>query len=328
MSKIHYFQRYSSVENTVTNNTLQLISRIYNYSSIKASQLLSDLTDEAIDIGIEVTQQRKEGNSVPDATIIQRSFKVLIESKVDSGVNIGQLLRHASSFANESLKILILLTIEEISNLEKEKIIRQIQEKDSSIIFKNITYESICSATDGLFQEYEYEMTDLISDYREYCSDVALFDESNKILRVVPCGSSIKINIEHGIYFHPSDRGYSKHKYLGIYAKKKVQAIWEIESVFDVSLINDKLIKSLVSGNETDKYDDKLRSIIIKAKEECGYNIKEDYRFFCGSQEETSFVKISSGGIMGARMMNIENLIGNLGTVQDIAMKLNNQKWK
>ena len=30
MSRIHYFQRYPSVENTVTNNTLQLLARIYS----------------------------------------------------------------------------------------------------------------------------------------------------------------------------------------------------------------------------------------------------------------------------------------------------------
>ena len=40
MSKIHYFQRYSSPENVVTNNTLHLLERIYSYSPEKASQLL------------------------------------------------------------------------------------------------------------------------------------------------------------------------------------------------------------------------------------------------------------------------------------------------
>ena len=57
MSKIHYFQRYSSVENTVTNNTLQLLARIYDYSVSRASQLLTNITDEAIEIGIEINQQ-------------------------------------------------------------------------------------------------------------------------------------------------------------------------------------------------------------------------------------------------------------------------------
>jgi hypothetical protein len=82
MPKIHYFQRYSTVENTVTNNTLQLIARIYNYSNGQASKLLTDIIGEPVEIGIEVNQQERATDSVPDGSIIQRSFKVLIESKV------------------------------------------------------------------------------------------------------------------------------------------------------------------------------------------------------------------------------------------------------
>ena len=88
MPKIHYFQRYSSFENTVTNNTLQLLARIYNYSALKASQLLSELTCESIEIGIGINQQERGKESVPDGSIIQKSFKILIESKVYSVTNV------------------------------------------------------------------------------------------------------------------------------------------------------------------------------------------------------------------------------------------------
>ena len=83
MSRIHYFQRYSSVENTVTNNTLQLFGRIYEYSARAASRLLSELTGQAVYIGIEIAQQNRSSTSVPDGTIIQSSFKIAIEAKVD-----------------------------------------------------------------------------------------------------------------------------------------------------------------------------------------------------------------------------------------------------
>ena len=84
MPKIHYFQRYSSKENTATNNTLQLLGRIYSYSPLKASQFLTDPTGESIEIGIEINQQVRGGRAVPDGQVIQRSFKVLIEAKVDT----------------------------------------------------------------------------------------------------------------------------------------------------------------------------------------------------------------------------------------------------
>ena len=118
MSKIHYFQRYSSVENTVTNNTLQLLARIYDYSAAAASSLLTDITGEPVDIGIEIAQQERVGNAVPDGAIIQRSFKILIEAKVDSPPDFDQLVRHAGAFGGEAQKVLLLLTKQPIGALE------------------------------------------------------------------------------------------------------------------------------------------------------------------------------------------------------------------
>ena len=117
MSKIHYFQRYSSLENTVTNNTLQLFAKIYNYSITQASQFLTNLTGESIDLGIEINQQAHQIDGVPDGAVIQNSFKLLIESKVDSPINIDQLLRHSKGFNSEDQKILLL----ERSNLSVKK---------------------------------------------------------------------------------------------------------------------------------------------------------------------------------------------------------------
>src|SRR6266508_6687463 len=120
MPKIHYFQRYSSVENTVTNNTLQLLARVYAYSTTQASQLLTELTGEPIEIGIEINQQERGQGSVPDGAIIQRSFKILIESKIDSPIDIDQLLRHTDSFSGEDQKVLLLLTREPIGTAEDD----------------------------------------------------------------------------------------------------------------------------------------------------------------------------------------------------------------
>ena len=104
MSNIHYFQRYSTPENTVTNNTLLLLARIYDYSPMKASQLLTNLIGESVEIGIEINQQQRGQRSVPDGVMIQRSFKILIEAKVDAGIDIDQLLRHTDSFSGETKK--------------------------------------------------------------------------------------------------------------------------------------------------------------------------------------------------------------------------------
>ena len=327
MPKIHYFQRYSSVENTVTNNSLQLIARVYAYSNTQASQLLTELSGESIEIGIEINQQVRGVSSVPDGAIIQRSFKILIESKVDSGVDADQLLRHADNFLEEDQKILLLLTRERIGSLEDD-IRSKVAAKHPDIIFKNVTYEAVCKSINPLFQEYEFEMRALVNDYIEYCNDAGLFDQSRYLMRIVPCGQSLSINRKHGIYIHPSDRGYTQHQYVGIYKDKAVQALWSIESVFDVDYDRGQLKKILVQGRSTDDYDEKLLSIIKDAETECGYEIANGCRFFCGEPIDTNYVKSSPGGIQGARFVNLKEVIGDFDNTTEIAEKLSSKHWQ
>jgi hypothetical protein len=329
MSKIHYFQRYSSVENTVTNNTLQLLARIYDYSPMVASSLLSDITGESVEIGIEIHQQKPGVKSVPDGTIIQRSFKILIEAKVDAAYDALQLEQHAKTFTNESQKVLLLLTKEPLETEELENIRFRIRTVSHDIIFKNITYEGICNVVKDRFKEHEASMAALVQDYIEYCNDANLTDQSKVLMRIVPCGVSIEINRKYGIYFQRSDRGYSRHAYVGVYADKSVRLIWRIQSVFDVTLLEDgKLVKELVQGEQTDRYDQKLLEIIKDAKTECDYEITSGHRFFCGTPLETDFKKTSSGGIYGARFVNLREVLGDFSEVDEIATKLRSKVWK
>ena len=326
MSKIHYFQRYSSVENTVTNNTLQLFSRIYNYSTSQASLLLEALIEEPIEIGIEIEQQVRGEESVPDGKIIQKSFKIVIESKVDSPLNVDQLLKHLNDFSGEDQKVLLLLTKKPIENADG--ISTQLRKRCPDVIFRNVTYENICKAIKPLFKEYEYEMRDLVEDYVEYCNDMELFDQSQYLMRIVPCGKSFEINKKHGIYFCPSDRGYTRHRFVGLYTNKIVRIIWEIDSVFDVAYDGNKLGKTLVEGRDTDEYDDRLVSIIQDAQKECGWHISSNHRFFCGKPMETNYIKSTPYGIFGPRLVNLQEVIGNFQDASDVAEKLKDRQWE
>jgi len=329
MAKIHYFQRYASIENTVTNNTLQLLARIYSYSTVQASKLLSELTGEPIEIGIEINQQEHAIESVPDGVILQRSFKVLIESKVDSNVNVPQLVRHAKSFTNESLQILLLLTKQAVGRKKLEEIHNLINKENPSVLFKNTTYEEVCKTIGSLFKEYEYEMKSIVDDYIEYCNDTNLFDQSKYLMRILPCGVSREINIKYGIYIHPSDRGYTNHSYIGIYANKKVRSIWALDSVFDIQYDRKKLVKTLIQGRDTDEYDQRIIGIIKDARTVCGYQVEKDHRFFCGKKPiDTDYRKVSSGGIQGARFINLKEVIGEFTDIEDIAKKLNGKEWE
>ena len=333
MSKTHFFQRYSSRENTVTNNTLHLLERIYSYSPIRVSELLSGLTGEPIKIGIEFEQQGRAKGSVPDGAIYQESFRILIEAKVDAetkvdaGTYVDQLLRHANTFSSERQKILLLLTKQPLLK-EEQRIHQRISGEYPGVIFKNITYEDICSSITGLFRDYEFEMCSLVNDYIAYCNDTELYDQSRFLLRIVPCGHSLGINKKYGIYFQPSSRGYTNHSFVGIYADKIVQSIWKIDSVFDVEFDGTELRKSLVQGRDTKDYDENLINIISEAKTECGYQIESGHRFFCGTSIDTAYRKSSPGGIQGARFINLKDVIADFSeSAADVAAKLRDKEW-
>lgn len=188
MAKVHYFQRYHTYENAVTNNTLQLLARIYSYAPQKAADFINELVgaDEPIEIGLEIHQQRTGLGSIPDGTVIQRSFKIVVETKVDAPVNVKQLERHAGSFSDEEHKILLLLTKQPLGQVEATSIGRAVAASARDVIFSSITFEDVLGALQGLFQPYEYEMSTLVSDYVEYCWDSELVDRSRFVKRWTP----------------------------------------------------------------------------------------------------------------------------------------------
>lgn len=79
--KIHYFQRYHDKENVATANTMLLLSRLYQYSTGKFFKFLkSEFFPDSFEP--ELTLQDKSIDSVPDATITQESFKIVVETEI------------------------------------------------------------------------------------------------------------------------------------------------------------------------------------------------------------------------------------------------------
>lgn len=297
------------------------MSRIYAHSPIRASKLLTNLTDESIEIGIEISQQQRSGSAVPDGAIIQRPFKVLIETKVDAGVRLDQLVEQSRSFTDDGPNVLLLLSREPVT-VSEERTIRTALGEFPHVLFKNVTFDAVCKEAAALYSDFEVEMAELVQDYADYCDELELRSQMHDRLRIVPCGTSFEVNLRYGIYFQPSDRGYTSHKYLGVYKQKAVRAIWELDSVFDVTFADGRLSKELVQGRNTDDYDKKLAGIIRDARAECGYEIELGHRFFCGQLEATDFRKSSSGGIMGARFITLSDVVGEFTDTPDLASKL------
>lgn len=117
--KIHYFQRNHEKENVATANTMLLLSRLYQYSSDKFFRFLkSEFFSDAFEPEIVFNLQEKSVESIPDATITQESFKIVVETKMSDWFYTDQLLRHLKSFGDEKYKVMITLA-PELMNPEK-----------------------------------------------------------------------------------------------------------------------------------------------------------------------------------------------------------------
>jgi hypothetical protein len=328
MPKIHYFQRYATEENSVTNNTLLLIGRIYGYSPATASRLLTDLTGESIEIGIGIHQQVRKGDAIPDGVIEQRDFRILIEAKVKANVLIDQLLRHATKFHNEEVQVLLLVTKRPLGVKEADTIAARISTQSPGVVFRSITYSDICSSIADLFQPHEAEMQDLVQDYLAYCLDCKLIDRSQTTMRIVPCGKSYDINVKNGVYFHPSDRGYSPHAFTGLYRHKRIGHLWRNAAVYDAEIVDGRLVTNLVDGKASADHDSRITSIIADAQSQCGYDVETNHRFFVADEVlETDLIKTSPGGIMGSRLMDLERLVPSWKGSADLAVKLRSCTW-
>lgn len=81
--KIHYFQRYHEKENVATANTMLLLSRLYSYSPDKFFKLLKNkFFSDSFNPELIIDLQTKSDACVPDATITQDSFKIVVETKI------------------------------------------------------------------------------------------------------------------------------------------------------------------------------------------------------------------------------------------------------
>lgn len=125
--KIHYFQRYHSKENVATANTMLLLSRLYSYSSDKFFRFLkSEYFSDRFEPEIVFTLQEKSEESVPDATITQEGFKIVVETKMSDWFHSDQLLRHLKSFKEERNKVLITIAPELMAKDKKAKFEEQL----------------------------------------------------------------------------------------------------------------------------------------------------------------------------------------------------------
>ena len=314
--KIHYFQRYHKGEDVATANTMLLLSRLYSYSSDKFFQFLKEqyFSDIVFEPELSFILQEKGKESVPDATISQPSFKLVIETKLTDWFYKEQLIKHLSKFQTEEYKVLITLSSELMESKKKEEVDTAIAnfnvEHQSHIIHVNTTFELIAQGIQDVITDRDYEMQDVLDDYLDYCRNDKLIVVSDawKKMRMQLAGTTFDFNVAENVYYDGIDRGFSPHDYLGLYKQKSVRAIGKIETIITAVLDEGKVIYTVERGELTEERKQKIE----KAREDgkrYGYELTSNRFFFVEKFFETDFPKVTKGASMGTRIFDLKELL-------------------
>lgn len=338
---VHYFQRYSSKENVATANTLLLLSRFYSYSSRKFFSFLSNnYFDEAFNGDVEFAMQKRVAKSVPDGVICQDSFKIIIETKLTDWFYEDQLINHLQAFEGENFKLLLTLSSEYMAEDKKDDIDKSIKEYNekcmekgqSPILHVNTTFYDLFQAITEELDETDYEFKDILDDYMEYLYDDSLVSGVDiwKTLCVKPVGTTFDSNKSRSVYYQPANRGFRPHEFIGLYTKKCIRAIGQVTDI--ITFGGDEAGPNFKA--EKGEVNDRTKGIIegaIKDSIDYGYNLASyEHRYFIVDKfYDTSFKKISSGGLLGTRYFDLESIldINEPVDASEIAEMLRDKEW-
>ncbi len=335
--KIHYFQRYHAKENVATANTMLLLSRLYQYSSDKFFRFLkSEFFSDSFEPEIVFNLQEKSVDSIPDATITQESFKIVVETKMSDWFYSEQLMRHLNSFGDEKYKVMITLAPELMAEDKKKIFEQQLKEynaaQSKSVIHINTTFEGIANAIQEVIDDRDYEIQEVLDDYLNYCYNDGLIavSDSWKFMRMQLAGTTLDFNVSQDIYYDNAERGFRAHDYLSLYKNKSVRAVGKIIARITAVETDNGLQYEVEHGELTEERKRKIL-LAITDGDEHGYDIKSSkYRyFFVEKFYETDFKKITPRAPMGTRVFDLTQVLEteNLPETQEIAELLKSKTW-
>ena len=335
--KIHYFQRYHEKENVATANTMLLLSRLYSYSSDKFFRFLkSEFFSDAFEPEIVFNLQEKSVESIPDATITQESFKIVVETKMSDWFYSDQLVRHLKSFGDEKYKVMITLAPELMKpekKIEFEERLKEYNAKQTQtypVMHINTTFEKIIDAIRDVIDDRDYEMLEVLDDYLNYCykDKLIIVSDSWKRMRAQLAGTTFDFNVSENLYYDSIDRGFSAHDYLGLYKEKSVRAIGKINAIITAVSTEAGLDYKAELGEITEERKQQIDRA-IKDGRNYGYILNNTRYFFVEKFYETDFKKVTPRAPMGSRVFDLSQILetDKLPEIEQIADILKTKTW-
>lgn len=332
--KIHYFQRYHSKENVATANTMLMLSRFYNFNADKFYAMLNDLIlheDTTPEITFDL-QVQAEG-SVPDAIIQQKSFKIVVETKLYNQFDEGQLKSHLNALKDGDIKVLLTLDPRPMRQSLKDKIDELCSK--SGVKHVNLTFELLIESLRKNIEERETELLAVWEDFREYCYEDGLLNDSHKYMRAIAASTTLKDNIELNLYYCGIGRNVSEHGYIGLYSNKSVRAIGKLYKTA-VSKIENGCIRFESEDKNSPLTAEELErlNLAVERSKAYGYSLGTwEHRFYLVEKfYEINFEKTTPNPIQRDKFFNLAEMLNcenkPLPKTQDIAKTLDGKSWQ
>ena len=317
-----------------------MLSRLYDYSPSRFFEMLNDnFLDSNDSPEVSFSLQASNSITVPDAEISQKSFKIVIETKLYNQFDKNQLMGHLHSFQNEEIKVLMTIDARPMNLDLKKKLDKEIEDYNNAhntrIIHKNTTFKDLLGLIVASVDERDVDMQKVVQDFSNYCHDEGLIPESENYMRVIAAGTTLKDNIDLGLYYDQASRGYSNHGYIGLYNEKTVKAIGKLI----------KVVTATPDGNGDFKFSTKDGDKVTKEemeayREAVRRGAKYDYTetlntaphnvFYVDRFYPTDFRKTTPYGILKAKFFNLRSIMNvqQLPSTEKIAEALRGRTWE
>lgn len=339
--QIHYFQRYHSKENVDTSNTMLMLSRLYNYNADKFFSMLNTLIlqeDESPEISFDLQVAGDE--SVPDAIISQKSFKIVVETKLYNQFGKQQLMNHLKQFGSEDIKVL--LTIDpkpmkadlfaEMASEIKKYNADNINQLIHPIKHINLTFEQLVEAMEDIIDDRDTEIISVLDDFKKYCFDEKLIPDSYKWMRAIVAGTTFNDNMELNLFYDQESRKFSEHGYVGLYKDKSIRAIGKLKKTIIAVEENHEMKYRTESGEAATPDDIKRIEEAIRRATDYGYNLRTiSHRYFMVEKfYPIDFRKSSKNPIQKSKFFNLAEMFGykTMPDTETISKDLDGRTWE
>ena len=265
---------------------------------------------------------------MPDGSINQTSFKIIVETKLHEKFLVDQLENHLQGFGEEDCKILLSLSPRKPDRAIQTRIEETIKKNYKGVKYVPQTFRQIVEKFKDTIEIYDTELNSIIDDYEEYCRGEGFITGDDR-MRVVTCGKSLKENLEYDVYYRRNE-GYTEHTYLGIYSDKCVVGIGKLQNIITADLVDGQLKIKTKSSEVTSDQKKNILDIIPAAKKNNNWDLSQGHTFFCVDKfYKTNFKKTTKYPLQGTKFFNLMDTLDlkELPKTEIIAQLLSEKTW-